>query len=124
MVKVLVADDDKFTRYFLWKTLSKEGYEVKLVESGSEAIRKILAQNFDVLFLDIYMEGMDGLDTISLIKRINPEIPIVVVTGDLSPEMKDKVQRMRVSEYLTKPLDPCKVKNAVELILARNGGGI
>ena len=108
MVKVLVADDDKFTRYFLWKTLSKEGYEVKLVESGSEAIRKILAQNFDVLFLDIYMEGMDGLDTISLIKRINPEIPIVVVTGDLSPEMKDKVQRMRAVSYthLTLPTTP------------------
>ena len=117
MIKVLVADDDKFARDFLWKVLSEEGYEVQLVESGSEAVRKILKQNFDLLFLDIYMGGMDGLDTISLVKQINPKIPIIAITGDTSLNMKNKIQDKKVFAYLTKPLNPVKVKKIVKLVL-------
>lgn len=123
-MKVLIADDDKFIRYFLWRLLSQEGCEVQLVESGSEAVRKILSQNFDLMFLDIYMGGMDGLETIYLVKQIKPKLPIVVVTGDLSSEIKNKVQLMQVFDYLTKPLDPIKVKNTVKLVLTSCKKGV
>ena len=50
MVRILVADDDKFIRFFLRKVLEEKNYEVEVVESGSEVLRKIVKQKFDLLF--------------------------------------------------------------------------
>ncbi len=118
MVRILVADDDKFIRFFLRKVLEEKNYEVEVVESGSEVLRKIVKQKFDLLFLDIHMGGMGGLETIPLVKEIDPHLPIVVITGDCSVEMKNRIQSLGIFEYLTKPLDSLKVQDVAKSALS------
>jgi len=67
MHRILIADDDKFTRSFLRGILEEDkSCEIQVVESGSEVLRRIVKQKFSLLFLDIYMAGMDGLEVIPL----------------------------------------------------------
>ncbi|HHF97923.1 response regulator [Candidatus Aerophobetes bacterium] len=125
-MRVLVADDDMFMRNFLRKVLENEGCCIEVVESGSEVIRKVLEKKFDVLFLDIYMGGMDGFETIPIIKEIAPALPIVVITGDTSLQTKNKIQNLDVFSYLTKPIDPVEVRKVlrtVPLALESNHAG-
>jgi len=122
MVRILIADDDRFARDFLRKVLGEENCEIQVVESGSEVIRRLLRQKFNLLFLDIYMGGMDGLEAIPLIKEIDPDLPIVVVTGDLSTQTKNKIQALGIFDYLTKPLNPLEVKNIIKIALIQQSG--
>lgn len=114
MMRILIADDDRFIRDSLPRILKEENCQIQVVESGSEVIRRLLKQKFNLLFLDIYMGGMDGLETILLIKEIDPHLPIVVITGDSSTQMKSKIQALEVFDFLTKPLNPLKVKNIIK----------
>jgi len=119
-MRVLIGDDDMFMRSFLRKVLEEESCEVEIVESGSEVIRRILRQKFDLLFLDIYMGGMDGIEAIPLIKEMDPQLPIVVITGDSSLQIKNKVQNLGVFGYLVKPLNLLEVKNMLRIVPSRS----
>lgn len=119
-MRILIADDDKFVRDFLRKVLEEENCEVEVVESGGEVIRRILKQKFNLLFLDIYMGGMNGEEAIPLIKEINPDLPIVVITGDLSSQTRNKIQALGIFGYLTKPLNPLQIKKFQKLFLSRS----
>lgn len=117
MFKVLVADDDRFIRQLLRETLEEANLEIQVVESGGEVLRRILKQKFHILFLDIYMAGLDGLDVIPLVKEIDPELPIVVITGDTSATIRHRTRALGADYHLTKPLDPGEVKNLVKHVL-------
>jgi len=119
MMRILVGDDDKFIRYLLRKTLDQKDCQIEVVESGSEVIRKILEQKFNLLFLDIHMAGMDGFEAIPLIKEIDPHLPIVVITGDPSHQTRNKIQSLGVFKYLTKPLNPLEIKNTLKAAFSR-----
>lgn len=121
MFRVLIADDDRFVRQLLREVLQEADLEIQAVESGSEVLRRVIRQKFDMLFLDIYMAGMDGLEVIPLIKEIDPQLPIVVITGDVSAAIRSKTKALGVDYHLTKPLNPVEVKNLVKLILGTVG---
>jgi len=111
---ILVADDDKFFRDRL-----EEGYSVQTVESGVAAIRKILKEKFYALILDIYMEGMGGFETISILKKIDPHLPIIVITGNDSLETERKIRTKGIFYYFVKPFDMKEMKEVVKLALKK-----
>ncbi|MCD6473268.1 response regulator [Candidatus Aerophobetes bacterium] len=113
MASILVADDDKFIRDYLRNVLIEEEYNVQTVESGSAAIKKILKQNFDVLILDIHMSGINGLETISFIKSVHPNLPIIVITGDASMQTEKRAREEGVFCYFTKPLNIKGLKQVI-----------
>lgn len=116
---ILVADDDKFFRDLLRGVLQKEGYSVQTVESGVSAIRKILKEKFQVLILDIYMAGIDGFETISILKRIDSHLPIIVITGNNSLQVEKKIRTKGIFYYLVKPFDMKEMKEVVKLALKK-----
>jgi len=116
---ILVADDDKFFRDRLRKVLQEEGYSVQTVESGVAAIRKILKEKFYALILDIYMEGMGGFETISILKKIDPHLPIIVITGNDSLETERKIRTKGIFYYFVKPFDMKEMKEVVKLALKK-----
>lgn len=122
MRKVLIGDDDKFIRYFLGKALEEEDVEVKVVESGSEVLRRVLKEKFALIFLDIHMNGMDGFQVIPLIREISPETKVVVITGDLSMETEKRVKNMGVVHYFTKPLNLEEIKKLVRKYTGQQRG--
>jgi len=118
MFSVLVADDDQLIRRLLQEALVREGYEVKTAESGVMAIKKVLKQNVDALILDIHIAGMTGIEVIPIIKKVNPYLPIITITGDTSLEIERKVRTEGIFYYFVKPFDLEKMKRVVKSALS------
>lgn len=119
MTSILVADDDQFMRKLLREELIKEGYDTQTVEAGNVAVKRMLVENFDVLILDIHMAGITGQETISIVKRIHPGLPIIVITGDESSEMEKKMRAQGVFYYFVKPFKMEKMKEVIRAALRK-----
>jgi CheY-like chemotaxis protein len=104
--KILVVDDDAVVGRSFDRVLTEKGYEVSTVLSGEEGLKKIGTDGFDLVFTDIKMPGMDGLEMAKRIREMNPWMPIVVVTGYGSQANEAKAEEVGVTEFLRKPLTP------------------
>jgi CheY-like chemotaxis protein len=81
MARILVIDDDPAVRMAMQMVLEREGLEVHAVGDGPTGIKLVAAEDFDLLIVDIFMPGMDGLETIRQVHRHKPKLPIVVMSG-------------------------------------------
>ena len=110
--RILVADDDRTTRFAICSMLKKAGYDVTAAKNGAEALRKIHEGSFAIAFLDIWMPELTGLEVLTRV-RADPNCPkIVIMTSDGTPESVIGAVREQAYEYLSKPFPP---KRAVEL---------
>lgn len=104
--KILVVDDDDEVRDVLQKTLSKTGeYRVDTVSTGNQALDLLKKSFYHLLFVDIKMPGMDGLDLIKAAKDLHKDIKAIVITGYPSKESAIEALNIGVSGYLEKPLE-------------------
>jgi YesN/AraC family two-component response regulator len=81
--KLLVVDDEDIIREGMRRILTGEGYHVETSASGRLAIEKIQEQDFDVVITDLKMPGMDGIEVLKTIKILQPEVPVIMITGYL-----------------------------------------
>jgi CheY-like chemotaxis protein len=106
---ILVVDDSDIALRFMQTRLKRFGFQVHLARSGEEALERIERQQFEFVFLDVMMEGMDGYQTCKLIKRRRPppgrQVPVVVMlTSRASPVDRIRGTLAGCDAYLTKPL--------------------
>ena len=104
--QVLVIDDDAVVGRSFDRVLSEKGYEVSTALSGEEALETIENTEFDVVFTDIKMPGMDGLEVAKRIKARCPWTPVVVITGYGTAENEARASVLGVSGFVHKPLTP------------------
>jgi len=104
--QVLVIDDDAVVGRSFERVLSGKGYEVSTALSGEDALRTMENRDFDVVFTDIKMPGMDGLEVTERIKAKCPWTPVVVVTGYGSAENEAKASVLGANGFVRKPLTP------------------
>ncbi len=78
---ILVVDDEEMIRLLFKVTLEELGHRVMLAESGSEGLELVKQRDFDLVFLDLKMPGMDGAELFRQIKTIKPELPVTIITG-------------------------------------------
>ncbi|GAB4290340.1 MAG: response regulator [Ignavibacteriaceae bacterium] len=97
--------------------LSEKGYDVSTVTNGGDAIDSVKENQFDLIFLDEMMAGMGGLETLSRIKEINPNIPVVMITKSEEETLMDEAIGGKISDYLTKPVNPSQVLLVCKKIL-------
>jgi DNA-binding NtrC family response regulator len=123
-LQVLVIDDDEVVGRSFDRVLSDKGYEVSTVLSGEAALDTIKESNFDVVFTDIKMPGIDGLEVTERIKERCPWTPVVVITGYGTEENEAKAAVLGASGFVRKPLTPemiesitLKAVNESEVIL-------
>ena len=107
---ILIIEDDKLVLGTLKRFLRKEGYGVSTAESGQEALEKIKNEKFNLIISDIRMPGLDGIDTLKLIREYlavsnRDLIPELLITGYANEENRKKADELRVSGYLAKPFD-------------------
>jgi CheY-like chemotaxis protein len=81
LARILVVDDDPAVRMTIQLLLERAGHDVVAVGDGRKGLAAFEADAFDLLFLDIFMPGMDGLETMRLVLQQRPRIPIVVISG-------------------------------------------
>ena len=105
-LQVLVIDDDAVVGRSFDRVLSDKGYEVSTALSGEEAMDTMNETDFDVVFTDIKMPGMDGLEIAERIKTRCPWTPVVVITGYGTEDNEAKASVLGVSGFVRKPLTP------------------
>ena len=105
-LQVLVIDDDEVVGRSFDRVLSDKGYEVSTALSGEEALHTMDEEEFDVVFTDIKMPGMDGLEVTERIKARCPWTPVVVITGYGTDENEAKANVLGASGFVRKPLTP------------------
>jgi CheY-like chemotaxis protein len=110
-LQVLVIDDDAVVGRSFDRVLSGKGYEVDTALSGEEGLRDIESHNYDVVFTDIKMPGMDGLEVAERIREKCPWTPVVVITGYGTDENEAKASVLGVSGFVRKPLTPEIIEN-------------
>ncbi|GMU52035.1 MAG: hypothetical protein AMXMBFR33_11810 [Candidatus Xenobia bacterium] len=115
---LLLEDDDKL-RTMLESVLEDEGYRVKAVPSGEEAIRQAADGTYDLIVTDIRMEGTDGLDALAAVKEQRPEIGSVVITGYSTEADCIRAVRLGVNDYLRKPFRVEELLEAIQKALSR-----
>lgn len=103
-IKILMVDDEKRFRETTQKILGKKGFETILAENGEDALTK-LDQNPDVVILDIKMPGMDGHATLKEIKKIKPDLPVIMLTGHGDKPSAREALVEGAFDYLGKPCD-------------------
>ncbi|MGI9133944.1 MAG: response regulator, partial [Rhodoferax sp.] len=104
--QVLVVDDDPVVGKSFNRVLSQKGYVVVTAENAAQALEKMREQEYDVVFSDIKMPGMSGIELAEQIKARRPWTPVVIVTGYGSSENQARAQAAGVSAFLSKPLSP------------------
>ncbi len=105
-LQVLVIDDDAVVGRSFDRVLTNKGYEVATALSGEEGLETIDNRDFDVVFTDIKMPGMDGLEVTERIKARCPWTPVVVITGYGTAENEARASVLGVSGFVNKPLSP------------------
>jgi CheY-like chemotaxis protein len=104
--KILVVDDDPVVGKSFSRVLSDKGYVVVAAEDGFDALAKLQAEKYDLVFTDIRMPGMDGLEVAEQVKASQPWTPVVVVTGYGTAANEERARAAGVSDFLRKPLSP------------------
>ena len=104
--QVLVIDDDAVVGRSFDRVLSRKGYEVSTALTGEEGLKNIEATEYDVVFTDIKMPGMDGLEVAERIKAKCPWTPVVVITGYGTEENEAEASLLGVNGFVHKPLTP------------------
>ncbi len=118
---ILIVDDDRAILNAFDQVLRREGYSVQLADEGSEALEKIRASNFDLVICDVRMPGMDGLEVLSRIKYMNPEVDVIIITAYATVEDGVKAIKGGAYDYLTKPLALEELCHKVAKLMERRG---
>jgi len=104
--KVLVVDDDPVVGKSFNRVLSGKGYAVITAANGEEALAKLQSEDYDVVFTDLRMPGMNGLEVAERVKARQPWTPVVIVTGYGSHASEERARAAGVCEFINKPLSP------------------
>jgi len=118
--KILVADDDRTTRFAVSSMLKKAGYAVTAAKDGAEALRNIQRKTFDLAFLDIWMPGLTGLEVLARVREGESHPKIIMMTSDATPETVLRAIREQAYEYLSKPFPPKEAVEVAERALKQN----
>lgn len=103
--RILVVDDERSIRDILAQVLGYEGYEVATASSGGEALTAYRARPFDLVILDVKMQGIDGLDTLAQLRQLDPDVRVVMISGHATVATAVQAVKRGAFDFLEKPLD-------------------
>lgn len=117
MLKILVVDDEESHRVMLKAVLGAEGYRVAEASDGTEALAAVDKEAFDLILMDIRMTNMDGIEALTEIRKISPQVPVLIMTAYASVKTAVEALQAGAFDYLTKPLDTEELKILIEKAL-------
>lgn len=114
---ILVVDDEKPLRLSLSLILQKEHYRVETVASAEEALDCLQQNDYDLMFLDLNLPGMSGVDLLVRVHKLFPHIPVLILTAYAALESAIQAVRLGARDYLIKPVEPAAILARVAEIL-------
>ena len=115
-LKILITDDSKLLRKKLREELEKLDCDVLEAENGKEAIMRDLTEQPDGIILDIVMPEVGGVETLQVIKEINPEIPVIMLSSAGTSQKLKQTLELGALDFIQKPYTSEQIKHAVERI--------
>ncbi len=109
---VLVVDDDPAVRKSIDRVLTSKGYAVITAENGEEALRKLNEGKYDLVYTDIRMPGISGLELAEQVKARKPWTPVVIITGYGTDAAEARAKAAGVSSFVHKPLSPAMIEDS------------
>ena len=119
--KILIVDDNPNMSVLLSDILEIFEYEGAQAEDGEEALTKLKSDEFAMVFTDLRMPKMDGIDLLKAIKNQHPELPVVVITGYSLGETQNILLTERADGFLNKPFKVNEIKDLLERLLNFSG---
>jgi len=112
-ISLLIVDDEKGFVNVIANRLGRRGIDTTKALSGTEAIQTLRKKDFDVAVLDLKMEDMDGIEVLKILKKMVPEMPVIMLTGHGSERAAKEGIQYGAFDYLTKP---CELDELIEKI--------
>ncbi len=123
MAKILVVEDEAGIAFGLESDMQTEGYEVKVVADGLEAIRQARTGAFDLILLDVMLPGKDGFEVCRELRRGGLKIPIILLTAKAQEAEKIVGLDVGADDYVTKPFSPRELRARIRAALRRLAPG-
>jgi DNA-binding NtrC family response regulator len=122
MARLLVVDDDAGVRELLVELLGAMGHEVREADSGAAALRAVAEDVPDAVCLDLWMDGMSGLDVLDRLTREHPGLPVVIVTADPFTDTMDTARARGAFDYILKPFEAARIQRIVDAAVSGRPG--
>jgi DNA-binding NtrC family response regulator len=116
-IGILIVDDELIVRESLSKWFREDGFRVDSAENAAAALRKLQGGNWTLMFVDIKMPGMDGIELLGRVKEIDKSIIVIIITAFASVDTAVKALKEGAHDYITKPIDPDYLDHLVEKAL-------
>ncbi|MCK4904193.1 MAG: response regulator, partial [Candidatus Marinimicrobia bacterium] len=100
-------------------SLEDKGYKVTPISNGWDAITAVKTDSYDLVLMDHFMPGIDGIETVRRIKELKPNLPIIMITKSEEEWLMDEAISEQVAEYLIKPVNPTQIFSACKRVLEK-----
>lgn len=111
--KILIVDDEEEILAFMSRFLKRLDIDAVVAVSGEEALEKYKQEPFDCVFLDVHLTGISGVEVLRKIKEKNPNEKVIIITGSISSDNREKLLAMGALDYLQKPIDLADFKEKI-----------
>ncbi len=105
-IEILVVDDEEVIRYGIKRVLEGQDFSVETCDSGHKAIERLQEKDFGLIITDLKMPGMDGIEVLKSVKTLQPDIPVILITGYASIDTAVEAIKNGATEYISKPFTP------------------
>ncbi len=119
--RILVVDDEAEIREMLEELLTQKGYQTRSAADGATAVRAVLDEALDVILLDIAMPRLGGVEALTAIRAIAPDVKVIMVSGQSDLELAKRALAYGAFDYVAKPIDLAYLSLSVEAALAWKG---
>ena len=110
MQHVLVVDDEPLIRKFLVETLKRMGFTVHDAPDGTQALQRVKAETYDLIFTDLKMPGLDGMELLRAVRKASPESVVIMMTAYATVETAVEAMKMGAFDYIIKPFSPDQIE--------------
>jgi len=111
--RILIVDDEAGVRASVSGILSDEGYRVDAVETGEAGVKAVESTRYDLALIDVWLPGIDGIETLTRMQTVDPDLPVVVISGHGTVETAVKAVRLGAADFIEKPLSLERILLAV-----------
>ena len=115
--KILIVDDSAMSRRMLRRIVESAGYEVVEAEEGAAGLEQFFLEKPDLVFLDLTMKDMYGLDVLGKLRELDPKARVIIASADIQDSTREMVAAAGANAFINKPLTPEKVLQALESVI-------
>ncbi|HVE56164.1 MAG TPA: response regulator [Pyrinomonadaceae bacterium] len=117
-MKILIVDDSSMSRRMLRRIVESAGYEVIEAGEGAAGIEQYFLEKPDLVFLDLTMKDMYGLDVLEKLRELDPLARVIIASADIQDSTREMVTAAGANAFINKPLSPEKVLQAMEAVIS------